>query len=314
MAYSQATLISRIRRTLNDVPWYDTCTEAMDTTETGLDVADTTKYSVGDILEFQDDGELCLVTALFSATVLTVVRNFQLSVTATAGTGTSHSISATIAKTPAYQYMQITQAITQVIDGLYPHAYRVVSYTLTPLTDGNKWYELDDGSSDTSVALELSNVVQVVGSGATSYPFWYGTRGKSYPVSLHRDVPAAKAGSRVAVFIPFLRDTTNSIYVETIAPIIDTVGTGNYTYLDSGLPADTVEYLACAVLMRAREVQRTMGEDISMNDESLRPGDRLRTAAYFEQQGTMYLRKWQVLLDRKIPRLGEGTRAFSGRI
>jgi hypothetical protein len=57
-----------------------------------------------------------------------------------------------------------------------------------------------------------------------------------------------------------------------------------------------------------------MGEDISMNDESLRPGDRLRTAAYFEQQGTMYLRKWQVLLDRKIPRLGEGTRAFSGRI
>mgnify|MGYP000154892807 CR=1 FL=1 len=56
-------------------------------------VADTTKYAIGNIVEFQDDGEQCLVTALASATTLTVIRNFNYSVTSTAGTGTSHSLS-----------------------------------------------------------------------------------------------------------------------------------------------------------------------------------------------------------------------------
>jgi hypothetical protein len=309
MAFSKATLISRIRRVLNDNPWQDVCTEAMDTTETDLSVADTTLWQVGDILEFSDDGEQCLVTALFSATVLTVVRGYAT----TPGTGTAHNITTTVFKNPHYAIIQIEQAISEVIYDLYPHAYKLVTYSLTPQTDGNHYYELDDGGTNTTVILDISSVWQEVGSGATSKLFSYGTHGRSYPADLLFGLPPNKVGSTVAMYIPFTRDPTNAIIVRGITRILDTFSTPNYTDLDEGLPADTVLYLTCAQLIAEKDVQRTSGEDISMADENLNPGDRTRIAAFWEQKGTMSLRKWQMQLAQTLPRRGAGTKP-QGRI
>ena len=140
MSFSQATLITRIRRILNDDPYLDTCQEVMDTTETGLDVTDGTQYAAGTTIEFQDDGELCYVKSVASNT-LTVVRNYGYSVTTTAGTGTGHNQYVQIARRPLFQYTQITDAISGAINGLWPYVYKSTLDSVTPVA-GTKWYNV----------------------------------------------------------------------------------------------------------------------------------------------------------------------------
>src|SRR3989304_4378138 len=130
MSYSQQTLVSETRQILRDNSWHDICTEAMDTTEVGIDVADGTQYVAGDIVEFQDDGELCLVPTVV-ATARTVIRNHPFSVTTAAGPGPPHSINADIVKNPTYRYVQITQAVAKVLRSLWPGDYKKDSSQIT---------------------------------------------------------------------------------------------------------------------------------------------------------------------------------------
>src|SRR3990172_21840 len=109
MAFAKATLIQRIRTRLNDNPFQTACTEAMDASETDLDVAATSKFDVGDIVEFQDDGEQCLVTALADTDTLTVIRGFN------GTTATTHSSGVLTAKNPVFAYKQIEDAIAEVL-------------------------------------------------------------------------------------------------------------------------------------------------------------------------------------------------------
>ena len=60
------------------------CNEAMDTSETGLDVDDATPFRVNDVILMARTGELMLVTALASATSLTVTRGYAGSTAAAA--------------------------------------------------------------------------------------------------------------------------------------------------------------------------------------------------------------------------------------
>jgi hypothetical protein len=306
MAYARTTLVKRIRQVLGDLAWPDICTEAMDTTETGLDVADGTKYSTGTIVEFQDDGEQCYVVSVTGNT-LTVLRNFRYSVTATEGTGTTHSINATILSTPTFLYADVVEGISSVLTGLWPYVYREVIYTLTPQTDGNDWYELDDAASNTSVALDLSSVVQIIGTGATSRVFRYGERGGAYPVGFRRDVPAAKLGSGVGLYIPYLRDVSNSIFAHTIAPILDTYAAPDYTHLTAGVEVDCVIYLVCARLVLSKDIQRTVMDDLNQGAATVQqPGSRVRLSAYFEAKGVEYRHQWEAILQRTLPRLPQG--------
>ena len=305
MAYSKATLIKRIRSTLGENSWTDICTEAMDATETGLDVADNTKYGIGSIVEFTDDGEQCLVTALSGATTLTVVRNYNFSVGDTAGTGTSHSISTVITADPVFKYAEIVEAISTSLESLWPYCYREVDYTLTPQTDGNKWYELDDGG-DTSAALDISAVTQVIGTGASSKVFRYGERGGAYPISFQLHVPVAKAGSTVALYIPFIRDATNSIFVTAIARITDVVGSGDYSYLTSGVEVDCVVAYAVSRLCLNKAASRTFFEDVKQSDTGTYPRDRVSLSAYWEAKGLALRQQWQEQLRVTLPRMPIG--------
>lgn len=306
MAYSRVTLVKRIRQVLGDLAWPDTCTEAMDTTETGLDVTDGTKYSAGMVVEFQDDGEQCFVVSVSSNT-LTVIRNFRYSITTTEGTGTAHSISATILSNPTYLYADIVEAIGSTLTGLWPYVWRSVTYTLTPQTDGNKWYELDDAASNSSVAIDLSSVTQIVGTGATSKVFAYGERGGAYPVGFRLDVPTAKLGSGVGLYIPFLRDITNSIFAKCLAPIDDTYSAPSYTYLTAGVEVDCIVYYAVSRLILSSDVRRTVADDVQVGSAGVQqPGTRARLAAFYEQKGMEYRHQWQELQRRTLPRLPDG--------
>ena len=302
MAFAKATLISRVRKSLNDNPFVDVCTEAMDTTETDLSVADTTKYDVGAIVEFQDDGERCLVTALASATVLTVIRNFD---GATPGTGTTHAINGQILRDPVFPYNTIVEEIEASLRGLWPHVYKLKAYTITPVA-GTTWYELDDGG-DISTAMEISGVVQSV----NSKPFWYGTRRGSYPVEIYHNVPTTIAGSGVAVNIPFLRSTATNITVNTIAKITAATSGSNYTDISEGIQADTIRYFAVAGCIANTDISRMTQEDISMSDESVRPMSRTQLSMFWENKAIRERRKWEhelrVTLPRKARLAGDGT-------
>ena len=302
MAFAKSTLISRIRKSLNDNPFVDVCTEAMDTTETDLSVADTTKYDVGSIVEFQDDGERCLVTALASATVLTVIRNFD---GATPGTGTSHSISAQILRDPVFPYNTIVEEIENSLRGLWPHVYKLKAYSITPVA-GTTWYELDDGG-DVSTAMEISSVVQSV----NSKPFWYGARRDAYPVQIYHNVPTSIAASGVAINILYLRSTAANITVNTIAKITATLSGSNYTDISEGVPANTVRYFAVAGCIANTDISRMTQEDITMSDESVRPMSRTQLASFWEAKAIRERRKWEhelrVTLPRKPRLAGDGT-------
>lgn len=296
MAFAKATLIQRIRTRLNDNPFQTACTEAMDASETGLDVASTTKFDVGDIVEFQDDGEQCLVTALASSTELTVVRGFNGTTAAT------HSSGVLTAKNPVFSYLQIEGAIAETLRDLWPHCYKEVNYSITPVI-GQKWYELDDAADNTCTAVELSTVTQIYGATGQERIMYYGARRTgAYPVNLEFNVPSSLSGSTVAVYLPYLRHTTNTINVNAIAKLTATVSNGNYSDLTDGVEVDCVMYLAMSKLVAWTDISRATQEDVSMSDESVRPLVRTQLAAALERQGYEARRRWEEELRIKLPR------------
>ncbi len=308
MAFSRTTLVHRIRRILNDNPFQDTCTEAMDTTETGLDVADTTKYDIGAIVEFQDDGEQCLVTALASGTTLTVIRGYN---STTPGTGSSHSISCVIAKDPVFQWVQIQEDIESVLRGLWPYVYKEVNLTLTPNTDGNQYYNVTNG--DTIPLMGLSSVTQIVGTGATSRVFRYGERKGAYPVRIFSNMPTSKVASGQALWIPYLADATNSIFVNGIGNITATYSAPNYSDISEGVQVDAVKFLTVALLVAGSDIARTTQEDVMMGDQTVVPGRRTDVSSFWERKGIQARNQWAMELQRTLPRMGESYATKAGR-
>ncbi len=296
MAFSQATMIARIRSVLNDNPFLDTAAEAMDTTETGLDVTSGTNYSAGQVVEFQDDGELCYITSV-STNTLNVIRNYKFSVTATAGTGTSHSNGVAIARGPLFEYAEVTDAVRASINGLYPFAYKLKTDSLTPNTDGNKWYDLDD-----SEILEISSAVQIVGTAPTSTIWLYGASRGAYPIDIVEGIPTAKLASGRGYYIPFLKDTSNTILVNGIAKLVSNPSGGSYADLTEGVQTDCVAYYAVARLIASTDISRMTQEDIAQGDTTIRPLARTQLSQVWEKRAYDERFKWEQELKLKVPR------------
>lgn len=300
MAFSQATLVKRIRQLLNDNPFNDTCTEAMDTTETGLDVASTTKWNIGDIVEFQDDGEQCLVTALPTATELTVRRNHNLSVTDTVGTGTSHSINAHIIKvTPmggTMFYAQITGAVDATMRELWPHVYKKITATITPVANEH-YYDA------ATTVLEISSAVQLTTS-TPDRPVFYGQTGAAYPIKLIKNMPIGFSGSTTSAsyYIPSFNNLTNTLLVNGIGKVTATVSSGSYDDLTDGVEVDCVTYLTIARLLGASDVSRATQEDIAQGLQNLDVGARLRVGGYWLGRGREERANWVNELRLTLPR------------
>lgn len=304
MAFTKKTVIQRVRVVLNDNPFTTTCAEAMDTTETGLDVPDGTLWNFGDIVEFQDDGEQCYVTAVASNT-LTVIRAFN---STTVGTGTAHAINEVIVQNPVFVYNRIEESIAATLRDLWPYVYKKVTETLTPLTDGNKWYDM---VTSAATIIDLSSVVQVKGTGASSTIKNYGT--PDHPVSLQFNLPTAKVASGVGLYIPRRWDSTNSIIVNGIAKLTAGVTTTTYDDISEGQQVDCVVYLSVARLLGATDVTRTTQEDVSMGEATVSSGARTRIAEYWRNLGIDLRTQWEWELRRTLPRMrrhGHGRTAF----
>ncbi len=313
MAASLTTvgLYSRIRSLMGDTPWYDTCAEAMDTTEVGLDVTDGTKYSAGVIVEFQDDGEQCLVLSVSSNT-LTVIRNFNFSVGTTAGTGTSHSINAVIAANPAVKYVDITRALQGVVSTLWPYVWKVGDTNstaippyefITPVV-GKKLYTL---ASSTTLVLNDFEIAHINQQSATApvKVVTYGNR-NGYTVHLQRGIGnVAMADAYAALYFPHINNYTYPINVGIIKPVTVTQGVaGTYNDFDDNTPAgDCLVYLTAARLVETLEITRTTQTDVSMGDATVQPGVRRNLALYLNDRGMQARNQWSMYCQRVWPKL-----------
>jgi hypothetical protein len=292
VTYSQATLVKRIRVELNDNPWFDSVTSSPNTTATTVTVGDGTKYSIGVVIEYQTDGELCLVTG----NTLTVIRNYMLSVTATAGTGTAHTSGDIIAADPRYRYMEITEAISTTLSELYPHVYRTIAVSITPVS-GKHWYDL----ASTGI-LNLSTIYQEVGtSSATSGSIIEYGMDAFYAVRLARNLPTAKVPTGPGLWINNLRDVTNTIYVTGVGQIDDTVSASSYSYITGNDEANCIIFLTAAKLVGSLEIVRVTQDDVSMGDATVQPGMRRNLAQYLEAKGLAERRRWEMKLAQTAP-------------
>lgn len=284
---STGSLISQIRRILNDNPRIDTCLEAMDSSETGLDVGDGTLYSEGVVVEFQDNGEQCLIKSVSSNT-LTVIRGYK------GTTASTHDNNTTICVDPVFQYIQVAQAISASINGLYPYVYKELNDTITPVS-GTKWYD-----SAAPTMLEISSATQITADGTDV--FYYGVDRGAYPLDILHNVPTAIAASGVGYRVPFLRNTVNDININGIAPLTDTTSSGTYVDFSEGVQTDCIIYYAVARLIGATDISRTTQEDIGMSDESVKPGSRTQLSAYWDNKARQERNKWQMELEITLPR------------
>lgn len=307
-ALTRTTLYNSIRSLLGDTPWFDRCTEAMDTTEIDLDVADGTKYSVGTVVEFQDDGEQCYVTAVVTNT-LTVLRNFNFSVTNTLGTGTAHVINSQIAANPTFKFVDITRALQGVVSTLWPYVWRTPTTTDTdgPVLSiatvaGTRWYSLHAAGTTYLNNFDIGLISQVI-STVPKKITTYGDRGR--PVFLRHGLPSDISTQFVGLYFPSIHNHDNAIKVNLISPIeLTTTVAGIYDFLDDNTPAaDCLMYLVASRLVQVTEITRTTQSDVTMGDTSVQPGARLRLSAYLNQQGVAARNQWAMHCNRIWPRL-----------
>ena len=180
--------------------------------------------------------------------------------------------------------------------------YKEVNQSITPVV-GQKWYEIDEASTNSTEILDLSSVVQVYGATGQERIMFYGDRRTgAFPANLEFNLPTSLVASGVGLYLPYLRNTTNTITVNGIGKITATVSSGNYSDLTDGVQVDCVMYLSMAKLIHWTDISRSTQEDVTMSDESIRPLVRTQLAASFERLGYEARRRWEEELRRTLPR------------
>lgn len=288
MSLSRATLVQRIRRLLDDNPFETYETNGVLAGDTTLDVPDGTKFAEGMIVEFQDDGEQCLVRSV-SGNTLTVKRGHN------GTTPAAHSANTVIAMDPVFTYAQIVDAIERCIRGLWPYAWKRVTVTINPNPASTVWYNL---ASD---CIDLIKVTQLYGQNSQHVAI-YGKPGSGLPVQLEHGLPTSLVASGVGIRFPSgFAHSSNQIKVDYRAKITTNLTGGSYDDVDDGLMAEAIVYGACAKLVAAKVAPRVTQEDTSMGDATVQPSDRLGGAAWFEAKRREYLNQLYDELMRTIP-------------
>ena len=221
MALSQATLVQRIRFEQRDFPitYTGTLANAADTT---LAVTDGTQFAVGDVVEFEADGDTCLVTAIVSND-LTVTRSYYGS------TAAAHSATSFV-KNPRHYFNEIVNAISSVIQSrLWPLAWIEVADTITPAPTTTTWYDL------AATARGLISVRQLYGTSDTKQGFYGTTRRYDRRVVIGRNMTTTLVASGTGLRFPdgFFH-ASNTVNVDYAAKITDVVSGGNYSDLTDG--------------------------------------------------------------------------------
>ena len=282
MAVSSSALIPRVRTYLDERPFVSTGTAATAGTTT-VAVTDGTDWAEGAIVEFQDNGEQCLVQSV-SGNNLTVIRGWN------GTTAASHS-SITVFRDPQWTYQNIEQSIGSAVRRLWPYAYKATADTVTPVA-GTVWYDLAAG------ALALIEVNQRYGS-SDQFLGTFGDGQESRQVVLKMNMPTGLVTSTVGVRFPdgfyHSSNTVNVIYATEITGTSDIEDAGDLAV------SDAVIFGALARLLAGKEAERVgIGEDLEQS-RSIRVGGRLSAGAYYERMFRKELEALRLNHKRLIP-------------
>lgn len=280
-----AAEIKNIRRLLQDEPLTDTLAAAIAAgSTTTMTVTDVSLYAVGQWWEFDDDtGDKVYVTAVNSSTsVVTIRRNYRGS------TGAAHSNGAVLAKAPRFEYDTVSQAINTVLDiDLYGEGiFDLQEHTVTSSATTNYY------NSPASDCLEFKDVYQ-----------WTSTMRS----------PARE----LIEFSPKPRNVSTTVYSSAFSNGKYFVISGNY-----GTPGTDVYYVTCAhkhtigtltagatritqflsaaYVLEWEEIRRA-GGPANQGDQTVRPGARLPTAAYYRSLAEEQINKERRTLEDLYP-------------
>src|SRR3990167_7110234 len=247
MALAQATLVTRVRRLLDDDPYEGRITSAYTAASGSVIVDDGTKWAVGDWGEFDETPWDHFLVRSISSNTLTVKGAHHNT------TDTNHTDEIPVKKAPFYAAQQIIRAIEQTIQELWPHAWKSIAGSVTPSTT-TVWY---DGAL---TWLGLISVNQRHGTSDREIGL-FGAAGTGRSVILQRNLPTGLVASTVGLRFPggFFH-SSNTVNVAARGSITTTLSSNNFSDVDDGLLAEALVYGAAAKLVGAKGIQR-VGED-----------------------------------------------------
>jgi hypothetical protein len=255
-----STAVQRIRFHLGDLPW--------ETVGSGpgvgneVTVEDGEDWAIGDIGEFQDDGESFWVRTPDSFEI-EVTRGYY------GTTQSTHSSDTRILKNPKYRYSEIVNAITATIQGFLPsdRVYKVTADTITPDAADTTWYDL---AAD---ALGLVSVEQLVNTELMKY----GQHHAWGRVQFQRNLPMSLVASGVGVAFPDgFADVSSTVYINYAAKITASVTSGEYDdFSDGEAVTEAIIYGAVALLQGSLELRKPRKGAAETNN--------LQSASYFNR-------------------------------
>lgn len=276
MGVSSSALVQRVRNYLDERP-YSTTATATDGSTTSITVGDNTAWEEGAILEFQDNGEQCLVTSA-AANPITVRRGWN-------GTTTSAHSSILALRDPTYLYATILQAVNGSVRRLWPYAYKLGTTTVTPAPTTTVWYSLASATD----LVDLVRVQQLHGA-TNQHVGVFGMENSGRAVIFARNMPATISTTGLALKFPHgFWNNSNVVDVQYRARITGTSDIED----DDDLPvSDAVVYGALELIFLGQEGKRVgEGEDAEPS-RSVSVGGRGSLAQVY---GSLFRQELQVL-------------------
>lgn len=288
-AVDTATLVQRVRRWLKERPYTDTLSAGYTAGGTTVSLTRVSSWSDGEMVEIDDNtGSLfeILPTAGAELTNPVTVRAAALG-----SPDENHSSGAYVFKDPRFFYIQIQEEIHNVIQSLWPWAWRINQQEITILNNGQtKSYDLNDDFVD------LISASQVQGVTPAFRTMFYGAVGSLHSVSIDRNVSADIASSGKAITFDGFPNLDNPIIVTYRTPFIpDDIDNG---LIWDGLLTKTIVMGACANLLDSENAVRS-AQDQTPTRGQPSSQDRVTEANWFKNQFEDHRQRLNAFLMRQ---------------
>lgn len=267
MATLASTLVARSRRFVGDWPSNDVLTASCTSTSTSITVADGTIYSVGWIIQI--DQEALYVTANGTGTTVPVLRSQR------GTTGASHASAAPVLIRPNFLDIEYLDALNSGINATFPWLYHAINDT--SITTSPTLYEYAIPNDQSGLPIRFLYRISFLENSDLSYRNL-------------RDWEVIRAGAPVIKFRRYLPNGT--LRVQGFSPISPLASTSDT--LDPLFPVNAEDLLtlyAAQFLLESGETRRARESTGARDDREAanRPGTASAAAQTLLQRFQMRL-------------------------
>lgn len=229
-------VVRRVRRELEDEPQEDHLIAAASAGATEISVNQASIWLKDDVAEFGDDSGEQVKVRMAGTNTLTVKRAHNDS------DAVAHANGATVLRNPRYAYGLIVNALTETVAELWPYAWAIREFSITPSSTENLYALPPD-------FIDLATLTQEqTGGTATAYAI-YGTRGSGLTVSVRQGLGTGDFGTGKALYLPVLDNTTSTLNLRYRAELTS-------SDIEDGLMASAVIYGTCSKLVSGKDAAR----------------------------------------------------------